>query len=46
MTILMISISKGVSQRIPAVLVGLMLDGLTVYTAYQIVLYHIDYFGL
>jgi hypothetical protein len=46
MTMLLIYISKGLAQRIPAVLAGLMLDGLMVYTAYQIVLYHIDYFGL
>lgn len=46
MTILILYFCKNNQERIPGVLLGLILDGVMVVGIYEIVIYHINYFGL
>ena len=46
MTIILYNWTNKLSEKIPAVLLGLILDGLTIYGLWNVVQYHLDYFGL
>lgn len=46
MTIILYSWANKISEKIPAVLLGLILDSLTIYGLFSAVRYHLEYFGL
>lgn len=46
MTIMLYNWTTKLSERIPAIILGLILDGLTIYGLFSVIQYHLDYFGL
>ena len=46
MTILLYSYANSLMEKIPALILGLILDGLTIYAGFDFINYLIDYYNI